>query len=114
MANKTGERFSSCLTPVKQGKYVDILVPVLILDLMLLYNFLIRFRHLSSILYEYDVIFCHRPSRHTVSNACLKSTKAQKNFLDLGFKISMGGLVTKRLSDVEYPLQKKKLFDYQL
>ena len=110
MANKKGERFLSCLTPVKQGKYSDILVPVLILDLMLLFKFLIRFRHLQSILY--DVIFCHKPSRHTVLNACLKLTKAQNNFLYLGFKISMRELITK--DDQMLNILCKNLFDYQL
>ena len=41
MANKKGERFSSCLTPVKQGKYNGILVLVLILDLIVCYMFLL-------------------------------------------------------------------------
>ena len=72
-----------------------------ILDFIFLYKFCNNFKHLPFI--QYVLNFCYKPSRQTVSKACLKSIQAQKRFFDFAFAMSIKLLITKRLSKVENP-----------
>lgn len=49
--------------------------------------------------------FCHNPALQTVSNACLKSIKAQKSFVLFTFAISIRLCIINKLSNVENPLR---------
>ena len=51
----------------------------IILDIMLLYLFVINLKHLPLILVLASLV--HKPIPHTLSNACLKSMKAQYGFV---------------------------------
>ena len=99
MANKKGDRFSPWRTPILQGKKADTPSSVFILDFMFLYKFCNNFKHLPFIQYVFN--FCHKPSRQTVSKACLMSIKAQKSFFGFAFAMFIKLLITKKLSEVE-------------
>ena len=101
--NKIGDKFSPWRTPLLHGKYAEFPSWVTILDFMLLYMLLTKFSHFPLMLY-----FCslnHNTSRQTLSNACLKSTKAQKSLFLHDFEISNKLCSINKLSEVESPLR---------
>jgi len=73
--NRSGERFSPCLTPISEINVGETVPLCEIQDLILLYMLKTMLQNLPFI--EVFRSLCQRPTLHTLSNACEKSINAQ-------------------------------------
>ena len=86
-ANNTGDKFSPCLTPQKLEKKEDCSPLYETHDLIPLYMLKIIWKHFPLILLANS--YFHSPTRHTESNALLKSINEQNNLFFWVFAISV-------------------------